>query len=88
MQTIVQGTFEELPLAFTVCGVFDRVALKALANAGTFTLFHRLRLFLSEGLSLRLRHGGSHVQTKDEKVLDEDSEGSDGNAETEIDCID
>lgn len=75
-------------LAFTVCGVFDRVALKALANAGTFTLFHRLRLFLSEGLSLRLRHGGSHVQMKDEKVLDEDSEGSDGNAETEIDCID
>ena len=68
-------------LAFTVCGVFDRVALKALANAGT----HRLRLFLSEGLSLRLRHGGNHVQTKDEKVLDEDS---DGNAETEIDCID
>ena len=48
-------------LAFTVCGVFDRVALKALANAGTFTLFHRLRLFLSEGLSLRLRHGGSHA---------------------------
>ena len=78
-------------LAFTVCGVFDRVALKALANAGNFTLFHRLRLFLSEGLSLRLRHGGSHVQTKDEKDekgLDEDSEGSDGNAETEIDCID
>ena len=28
------------------------------------------------------------AQTKDEKVLDEDSEGSDGNAETEIDCID
>lgn len=48
-------------LAFSVGGVFHRVTLKTLANTGALTLFHGLRLFLSEGLGLRLRHGGSHA---------------------------
>ena len=43
--------------AFSVGGVFHRITLKTLANAGTLTLFHGLCLFLGEGLSFRLRHG-------------------------------
>lgn len=51
-------------------------------------------IFQSFGLSAEAVTAGARsiaaklAQTKDEKVLDEDAEGSGGNAETEIDCID
>ena len=55
---------------------------------------HQKMIFQSFGLSAEAVTAGARsiaaklAQTKDEKVLDEDAEGSDGNAETEIDCID